>query len=124
MNNHVYMLPSPIDLLSKLRTYQKKCPSVVFSTTCTLVVVDGSSKRISSSCSPRCTFHSNRYLDKEDCMFLNSTLKGLVIKTVPILFCGTERNLTEHLVPQNIPTYFAERIEMDPKQLPNLVVII
>ena len=34
----------------------------------------------------------------------------------------TERNGTEHLIPQN--TYFAERIKMGPKQLPSLVVII
>ena len=32
------------------------------------------------------------------------------------------RNGTKHLIPQN--TYFAERIEMGPKQLPSLVVII
>ena len=31
------------------------------------------------------------------------------------------RNGTEHLIPQN--TYFAEHIEMGPKQLPSLVVI-
>ena len=39
-----------------------------------------------------------------------------------LLFCGMEWNGTEHLIPQN--TYLAEHIEMGPKQLPSLVVII
>ena len=37
-------------------------------------------------------------------------------------YYSAERNGTEHLIPQN--TYFAERIEMGPKQLPRLAVII
>ena len=37
-------------------------------------------------------------------------------------YYSAERNGTEHLIPQN--TYFAESIEMGPKQLPSLVVII
>ena len=36
-------------------------------------------------------------------------------------YYSAERNGTEHLIPQN--TYFAEHIEMGPKQLPSLVVI-
>ena len=37
-------------------------------------------------------------------------------------YYSAERNGTEHLIPQN--TYLAEHIEMGPKQLPSLVVII
>ena len=37
-------------------------------------------------------------------------------------YYSAERNGTEHLIPQN--TYFAEHIEMGPKQLPSLVAII